>query len=249
MSWKAPRLKPETRPHDVGGGAELVAVDPCREEPVGVAVDGLERGGPGVEDLDGLVAVGGRAAHPPAQRVLVRGVDVVVELRVVLAVAAADDDRGGAGGPGGLGVAVGDELVPAREPRFEPRVDLGLHAVEVGLGVQQAGVHGLSGDVLGAVVLGRGHAEAARSGDREAARGDRALDQAPPFEVRALRGRSDGAAQSSAARDGFVHMRHGAPMRHAVCDAGECNRVSSAGDAGATPAAGKSKCDINKLQY
>ncbi len=127
--------------HQFGRVGELVALDAGREEPVGAAADLLQRPRPGVEDVPGGVAVGPVAADPPAQGVLVGGVDVVVEGREVLGAVASPVDRGlGVGLPAALRVPVGRQPLPARQIRLGGGADLGLHPVEVRLGVQQPGV-------------------------------------------------------------------------------------------------------------
>jgi hypothetical protein len=183
-----------------GGVRELVALEAGAQECVSAAVDLGQRRGPGVADRDGGVAVGGRAGDAPAQGVLVGGVDVPVEHRVVLgAGASACDDGGGAGSPGALGVGGGRQFVPACEPGLGAGGDFRLDVVEVGLGVKDRRVaDGLKAGGLGLGVLGGVEGQGAEPGECEAAGDCGAFEEWPPGE---------------AAR---VESCHGASLRHAV---------------------------------
>jgi hypothetical protein len=162
--------------------------------------------------------VGGRAGDPPAQRVRVRGVEVVVAVRVVLAPPPADDRLQGTRRPARVGVAVRDQPVPARDPGLPPRQDLRPHPVEVGLGVEEAGVGA-------ALRLRRADAGGAEGG--EVACDDRSSEEVASVDSRAE------------AQCVLLVEWHGASLRHAVSDAGECHRVTCDGPCRST--AGQSR--------
>ncbi len=123
---------------EFGGVGELIAVQPGGEEPVGAARESGQLPGPGVEDLDGGVEMDVVTADVSAQGVLVGGVDVVVEDRVVLRRAGAAVDGGlGVGGPGALGVPVGGEPGESGGLGRGALADLLGHAAQVGAGVQE----------------------------------------------------------------------------------------------------------------
>ncbi len=130
--------------HDFAGVRELISLDAGSQERVDRAAESRERGRPRIHEPHCLVRVGGVARDLPAQRAGIGGVDVVVqkiEVFGMYAVATAVDHRYRLGYPRLVGVIVGDQPVPAVDPRRSICRDLEAHSIEVGLGMQKAGMH------------------------------------------------------------------------------------------------------------
>jgi len=134
--------------HDLGGAAELVAVDAGRQQRVGAAADHGQGIGPAIHDGDGLVGVGRVAGNLPTQGGGVGGGHILEQNRVVLGVHAIVTPIYRRLRPVvvfQVRAAVGHQDVPGVVPGLRLGVHLGAHAGEVVFRVEQARV-GKAGD-------------------------------------------------------------------------------------------------------
>ncbi len=161
---RPPEIEVTMVTHEFRGVGELIAVQPRGQEPVGRALDRGQLPRPGVQDRHGGVGVRVLTADVIPQGVLVGGVDVVVEGRVVLGRPRPPVHRRlRIRLPAALRVPVGGELGEPGRVGLGARLHLGRHSVQVGPGVQQprVGEGGVGGGGRGSE-RGRTHTGGAR---------------------------------------------------------------------------------------